>query len=129
MGESDEDLIDLAFSLRDLDPDSIPLNMLHPVPGTPFEGQHHLTPRRCLKILCMFRFLHPRREIRAAGGREWNLRSLQPLSLYVADSLFVDGYLTTPGQPAAEVQNMIEDLGFTVEVTYQPQVETVHHMA
>ena len=127
MGEADEDLIDLAFSLRELDPDSIPLNMLHPVPGTPFEGQHQLTPRRCLKILCMFRFLHPQREIRAAGGREWNLRSLQPLSLYVADSLFVDGYLTTPGQPAAEVQNMIEDLGFTVEVTYQPQVTTAHH--
>ncbi len=129
MGESDEDLIDLAFSLRDLDPDSIPLNMLHPVPGTPFDGKHQLTPLRCLKIMCMFRFLHPRRELRAAGGREWNLRSLQPLALYVADSLFVDGYLTTPGQPAAEVQNMIEDLGFTVEVTYQPQVETVHHMA
>ena len=127
MGEADEDLIDLAFSLRELDPDSIPLNMLHPVPGTPFEGQHQLTPRRCLKILCMFRFLHPRREIRAAGGREWNLRSLQPLALYVADSLFVDGYLTTPGQPAAEVQNMIEDLGFTVEVNYQPQVATAHH--
>ncbi|GJL53543.1 MAG: biotin synthase [Nitrospirales bacterium] len=124
MGESDEDLVDLAFSLRDLDPDSIPLNMLHPVPGTPFEGKHQLTPRRCLKILCMFRFLHPRREIRAAGGREWNLRSLQPLALYVADSLFVDGYLTTPGQPAAEVQNMIEDLGFTVEVTYQPEAAT-----
>jgi len=126
MGESDEDLIDLAFSLRDLDPDSIPLNMLHPVPGTPFEGTRQLSPRRCLKILCMFRFLHPRREIRAAGGREWNLRSLQPLALYVADSLFVDGYLTTPGQPAAEVQNMIEDLGFTVEVTHQPETATVH---
>ena len=114
MGESDEDLVDLAFSLRDLDPDSIPLNMLHPVPGTPFENQHQLTPLRCLKILCMFRMVHPRREIRAAGGREWNLRSLQPLALYVADSLFVDGYLTTPGQPASEVQQMIEDLGFTV---------------
>ena len=129
MGESDEDLIDLAFSLRDLDPDSIPLNMLHPVPGTPFDGKHQLTPLRCLKIMCMFRFLHPRRELRAAGGREWNLRSLQPLALYVADSLFVDGYLTTPGQPAAEVQKMIEDLGFTVEVNYQPQVTTAHHMA
>ncbi|MCA9470745.1 MAG: biotin synthase BioB [Nitrospirales bacterium] len=126
MGESDEDLVDLAFALVDLDPDSIPLNMLHPVPGTPFEGRHQLTPRRCLKIMCMFRMVHPRREIRAAGGREWNLRSLQPLALYVADSLFVDGYLTTPGQPASEVQQMIEDLGFTVEVNYQPHVTTTH---
>lgn len=119
MGESDEDLVDLAFALRDLNPDSIPLNMLHPVAGTPFEGKHELTPHRCLKILCLFRFLHPRREIRAAGGREWNLRSLQPMALYVADSLFVDGYLTTPGQPAPEVWKMIEDLGFTVEVDYK----------
>jgi len=119
MGESDEDLVDLAFALRDLNPDSIPLNMLHPVAGTPFEDKLELTPHRCLKILCLFRFLHPRREIRAAGGREWNLRSLQPMALYVADSLFVDGYLTTPGQPAPEVWKMIEDLGFTVEVEYQ----------
>ena len=119
MGERDEDLVDLAFALRELDPDSIPLNMLHPVSGTPFEDKQDLTPQRCLKILCLFRFLHPRREIRAAGGREWNLRSLQPMVLYVADSLFVDGYLTTPGQPAPEVWKMIEDLGFTVEVDYQ----------
>ena len=119
MGEGDEDLVDLAFALRELDPDSIPLNMLHPVSGTPFEDKQDLTPQRCLKILCLFRFLHPRREIRAAGGREWNLRSLQPMVLYVADSLFVDGYLTTPGQPAPEVWKMIEDLGFTVEVDYQ----------
>ena len=119
MGESDEDLVDLAFALRDVNPDSIPLNMLHPVAGTPLEEKQELTPHRCLKILCLFRFLHPRREIRAAGGREWNLRSLQPLALYVADSLFVDGYLTTPGQPAPEVWKMIEDLGFTVEVDYQ----------
>ena len=119
MGEHDEDLVDLAFALRDLNPDSIPLNMLHPVPGTPFEGKQDLTPQRCLKILCLFRFLHPKREIRAAGGREWNLRSLQPMVLYVADSLFVDGYLTTPGQPAPEVWKMIEDLGFTIEVDHQ----------
>ena len=120
MGERDEDLVDLALALREVNPDSIPLNMLHPVPGTPFEDTRDLSPLRCLKILCLFRFLHPRREIRAAGGREWNLRSLQPMVLYVADSLFVDGYLTTPGQPAPEVWKMIEDLGFTVEVDYQP---------
>ena len=120
MGESDDDIIDLALALRDVKPDSIPLNTLHPVPGTPLERCHDLTPQRCLKVLCLFRFLHPRTEIRMAGGREWNLRSLQPLALYVADSLFVDGYLTTPGQPAPEVWNMIRDLGFDLEVTYGP---------
>ena len=119
MGESDEDVIDLAMALREVKPDSIPLNTLHPVPGTPLEHCRHLTPQRCLKVLCLFRFLHPRTEIRIAGGREFNLRTLQPLALYAADSLFVGGYLTTPGQPAHDVWNMISDLGFEVEVDYQ----------
>ncbi len=114
MGESDEDLVDLAFALKDLNPDSIPLNMLHPIPGTPLADARHLTPQRCLKILCLFRFVHPQRELRAAGGREFNLRSLQPMALYVADSLFVNGYLTTPGQPAREVERMLADMGFEV---------------
>src|SRR4029078_9570958 len=97
MGEADDDLIELAMALRNVRPDSIPLNMLHPVSGTPLEGCDHLTPQRCLKVFCLFRFLHPRTEIRIAGGREHNLRSLQPLALYPADSVFVNGYLTTPG--------------------------------
>jgi biotin synthase len=73
-------------------------------------------------VLCLFRFLHPRTELRVAGGREHNLRSLQPLALYPADSIFVNGYLTTPGQPAPEVWGMIEDLGFIIEVDYQQPV-------
>lgn len=120
MGERDDDVIDLALALRDVKPDSIPLNTLHPMPGTPLEHCHHLTPQRCLKVLCLFRFLHPRTEIRIAGGREFNLRTLQPLALYAADSLFVGGYLTTPGQPAHEAWKMIEDLGFDIEVDYAP---------
>ena len=122
MGESNEDLIDLATALRDVKPDSIPLNMLNPVEGTPLENCDALTPQRCLKVLCLFRFLHPRTEIRIAGGREHNLRSLQPLSLYPADSVFVNNYLTTPGSPAPEVWGMIEDLGFKIEVDYQQPV-------
>lgn len=122
MGEQDEDLIDLAMALRDVKPDSIPVNTLHPVAGTPLEHCDQLTPQRCLKVLCLFRFLHPRTEIRIAGGREHNLRSLQPLALYPADSVFVNGYLTTPGQPAPEVWGMIKDLGFTIEVNYQQPV-------
>ena len=116
MGESDDDLIDLAMALRELRPDSIPINTLHPVAGTPLEDCRHLTPTHCLKVLCLFRFLHPRTEIRIAGGREHNLRSLQPMALYPADSVFVNGYLTTPGQPAPEVWQMIMDLGFRIEV-------------
>ena len=122
MGEQDEDLVDLAMALRDVKPDSIPLNMLNPVAGTPLALADHLTPQRCLKVLCLFRFLHPRTELRIAGGREHNLRSLQPLALYPADSLFVNGYLTTPGAPAPEVWGMIQDLGFTIEVDYRQPV-------
>jgi biotin synthase len=122
MGESDEDLIDLSAALREVQPDSIPLNMLNAVAGTPLEQCDHLTPQRCLKVLCLFRFRHPRTEIRIAGGREQNLRSLQPLSLYPADSVFVNNYLTTPGTPAPDVWRMIEDLGFTIEVNYQQPV-------
>ncbi len=114
MGENDDDVIDLAFSLREVGPDSIPINFLHPVEGTPLENCKQLTPHRCLKVLSLFRFLHPRKEIRVAGGREYNFRSLQPLALYAADSIFVDGYLTTPGQSADEAWQMIEDLGFTI---------------
>ncbi|MFO0774314.1 MAG: biotin synthase BioB [Nitrospiraceae bacterium] len=120
MGEQDEDLVDLAFALRELRPDSIPLNTLHPASGTPLEHCDHLTPMRCLKVLCLFRFLNPRTELRVAGGREHNLRWLQPMALFPADSVFVNGYLTTPGQPAPDVWKMVEDLGFEIQVQAEP---------
>ncbi|MFQ5683441.1 MAG: biotin synthase BioB [Candidatus Binatia bacterium] len=113
-GETDDDVIDMALAFRELDVDSIPVNFLHSIPGTPFEDKKQLTPQRCLKTLCLFRFINPSKEIRVAGGREVNLRSLQPMSLYPANSIFVDGYLTTPGQKATEAHRMIEDLGFEV---------------
>jgi biotin synthase len=124
MGEQDDDIVELALALREVRPDSIPLNMLHPVEGTPLQNCRHLTPQRCLKIFSLFRFLHPRTEIRVAGGREFNLRSLQPLALYAADSLFVNGYLTTPGQLAPDAWKMITDLGFEIEAEYQPADNT-----
>jgi biotin synthase len=115
MGETDDDLMDLAVSLRELGVDSIPINFLHPIDGTPFEGIKTLTPQRCLKILCMFRLVNPDKELRVGGGREINLRSLQPLSLYPANSLFVNGYLTTPGMDTSETHRMIADMGFEIE--------------
>ncbi len=115
MGEKAEDVIDLALSLRELDVDSIPVNFLHPIPGTPLENRDDLNPQYCLKVLCLFRFLNPSKEIRVAGGRERSLRSLQPLALYPANSIFMEGYLTTGGQSISEAHRMIEDLGFEVE--------------
>ena len=115
MGETDDDILDLAYAIRELAIDSVPINFLHPIGGTPMESFRHLTPIKCLKVLCLFRFLNPKSEIRAAGGREVNLRSLQPLALYPANSIFVEGYLTTPGQQHQEAHRMIEDLGFEIE--------------
>ncbi len=114
MGETDLDLIDVARVLRGLGVDSVPVNFLNPVSGTPLADVKELTPWRCLKILCLFRFILPKTEIRVAGGREVNLRSLQPLALYPGNSVFVDGYLTTSGQTAADAVRMVQDLGFEV---------------
>ena len=114
MGEKRHDVVDMAITLRDLGVQSIPVNFLNPVDGTPLAGRSDLTPRYCLKVLAMFRFVNPDRELRIAGGRELHLGSLQALGLYAANSLFVGDYLTTQGQaPEADYQ-MIRDLGFEV---------------
>jgi biotin synthase len=115
MGESNDDVIDLALSLRELGVTSVPINFLIPIPGTKFADVKKLTPQQCLRILCLFRFLLPSQEIRIAGGREVHLRSLQPLGLYVANSIFVGDYLTTPGQSATQDWDTIADLGFVLE--------------
>jgi biotin synthase len=115
MGESADDVIDLALSLRELQVTSVPINFLIPIPGTPFAGIDSLNPRHCLRLLCLFRFLLPSQEIRIAGGREVHLRSLQPLGLYAANSIFIGDYLTTPGQAAQADFEMIRDAGFVLE--------------
>src|SRR5205085_610851 len=89
MGESDDDVIDLAISLRELDVKSVPVNFLIPIAGTPFAERGGLDPRRCLRVLCLYRFILPSQEIRIAGGREVHLKSLQPLGLYPANSIFI----------------------------------------
>jgi biotin synthase len=115
MGESDEELVDVAFALRELDPDSVPVNFLIPFEGTPLGGQWNLTPQRCLRILAMVRFTCPDAEVRLAGGREIHLRSLQPLALHIVNSIFLGDYLTSEGQPGGRDLEMIADAGFAVE--------------
>jgi len=114
MGEDDIDIVRMARDLSDLGVHSIPVNFLNPIEGTPLAGNSDLNPRYCLKVLAMFRMMLPDREIRIAGGREMHLRSLQPLGLYAANSLFVGDYLTTKGQPADDDYRMLEDLGFEI---------------
>lgn len=115
MGEGDEDLLDVMYALKEVGATSIPVNFLDPRPGTPMADRPRLTPLRCLQVLAVFRLVHPRPDLRAAGGREVNLRSLQAAALLAANSIFTDGYLTTPGNtPSADLQ-MIRDAGFEIE--------------
>ena len=89
MGEKLDDIVSMAFDLRELGVQSIPLNFLNAIEGTPLETKSELTANDCLKSLAMYRFVNPDKELRISGGREIHLRSLQPLGLNVANSLFV----------------------------------------
>jgi biotin synthase len=116
MGETNTEIVEMAFALRELDADSIPINFLNAIPGTPLEKAGRTPAMKALKVLALFRFICPSKEIRVAGGREVNLRTLQPLSLYAANSVFVGDYLTTAGQEITTDHQMIEDLGFEIEL-------------
>ena len=119
MGERPRDVAAMALELRALGVESIPVNFLNPIEGTPLAGRQDLTPNYCLKVLAMFRLLNPTSEIRIAGGREMHLRSLQALGLYAANSIFVGDYLTTKGQLPEADYAMIRDLGFEVGGTVE----------
>lgn len=119
MGEKPEDVVDLAFHLRRLQPDSVPLNFLHPRHGTPLAGVWTLTPLRALRILSLFRFLHPSADLRVAGGRELHLGPYQPYALQVASSIFVGDYLTTKGRPPEADYRMIQEAGLHIETAGQ----------
>ena len=123
MKETKEDVIEIARALHALDADSIPVNFLHAIDGTKLEGVHELNPRYCLKVLALFRYINPTKEIRISGGREVNLGSLQPLGLYAANSIFLGNYLTTEGQENNQDIKMIEDIGFEIEL--MPKQEEV----
>ncbi len=114
MGESDDDIVEVAFALRDLGVDSLPVNFLIPIQGTPLAGRWELTPNRCLKILCLMRLTNPGSELRIAGGREHHLKSLQPMGLLIANSIFIGDYLTAKGQRPEDDLAMIRDLGFEI---------------
>jgi biotin synthase len=116
LGETDEDLLDLAFVLRELDVDSVPVNFLDARAGTPLAGYPRVEPGFALRALCMFRFVHPRTDLRVAGGREITLRALQVMALYPANSIFTQGYLTTAGATPHDDHQMIRDAGFELEL-------------
>jgi biotin synthase len=112
MGETAEDRCELAFALKELGADIVPINFLNPIPGTPFANQEPLTPLELLKSVACFRFILPGREIIIAGGRTANLRDVQSLVFMAgASGLMVGNYLTTLNQPVAQDLQMLKDLG------------------
>lgn len=115
MGETAEDIIKITEELKNLDVQSVPVNFFMPFEGHKVAGPQKLTPEYCLKILALFRLALPKAEIRAAGGREYHIKSLQALCLYPANSIFSQGYLTMGGQTPEETKQMILDAGFEIE--------------
>lgn len=141
MGEEPSDVVELALRLGRLRAEAVPVNFLLPIPGIRLMEEKtgagtspdavvmgasqagsepvpvlasRLNPRYCLKVLALFRLANPRCELRIAAGRELHLGPLQPLGLYAANSIFVNGYLTTGGQAPEEDYRMIEAMGFSI---------------
>jgi biotin synthase len=116
LGESPQQRLELAFSLRQLGIDCIPFNILNPRPGTPLEHSESIPPMEIIKTISLFRLVLPKGTIKIAGGREANLRDLQSLALLAgANGLIVGNYLTTPGRNAEDDFRMIKDLGFKLK--------------
>ncbi|NQU08873.1 MAG: biotin synthase BioB [Candidatus Abyssubacteria bacterium] len=130
MGESAEQRIEMALALGELDVDSVPLNFLNPIPGTRLEGAEPLRPLEILKTIAMFRLMLPDKDIRVCGGRERNLRSLQPLMFVAGANCTVLGnYLTTPGRDHNEDLDMISDLGLRAAAGGTLDTSHDHHAA
>jgi biotin synthase len=116
LGESPQQRLELAFSLRQLGIDCIPFNILNPRPGTPLENSDPVPPMEIIKTIALFRLVIPRGTIKIAGGREANLRDLQSLALLSgANGLIVGNYLTTPGRSSEDDLAMVKDIGLNIQ--------------
>jgi biotin synthase len=114
MGETREDRVDLAITLRELDINSIPINFLNPGEGTPLAGAQFLTPMECLKCIAVYRLLLPTKSIMVMGGREVNLRDLQTMMFFAgANGALLGNYLTTTGREREDDIQLIRDLDLT----------------
>jgi biotin synthase len=123
VGESDTQVLELALALRDLDVDAVPINFLVPIAGTRLEKAPGLSPLRCLKIIALFRFVLPEKDILICGGREANLRELHPLVLYAgASGIMTGNYLTTRGRSPEADLGMLDQLEFTLRAPFSRPV-------
>jgi biotin synthase len=112
LGEGWDARIELFSTLRELEVDSVPINFLNPRPGTPLEGANYLAPTECLRIIALARLMLPTRDVIICGGRQVNLRDLQPLIFAAgANGMMIGNYLTTPGRPPEDDLRMLSDLG------------------
>ncbi|MEW6236361.1 MAG: biotin synthase BioB [Candidatus Omnitrophota bacterium] len=111
LGETLEDRVDLALTLRELNVDTVPMNFLHPIPGTPLANAAPLPPLTCLITIALYRFMLPKQEIKICGGRDKNLRDLQSMIFFAgADSMMIGNYLTTAGRDPKQDWQMLRDL-------------------
>jgi len=114
MGESWEQRVELAFTLKDLDVDSVPINFLNPIQGTRLQDRPLLPPMEALKVIALYRYIFPRKDITICGGREATLKDFQSwLFAAGANGLMVGNYLTTLGRNMEMDLEMIQDLGLT----------------
>ncbi len=116
IGEDYKDRLELAFTLKRFKVQSIPINFLNPIKGTPLYNQSSLTPFEILRIIAVYRFIFPDKDIKVCGGREKNLRDLQSWIYYAgANGSMLGNYLTTIGRPVKEDLQMISDLEMEIE--------------
>ena len=114
LGEGITHRLELAATLRELNVDSVPINILNPIKGTPLSHMLPLSPLEILMTIAVFRFMLPDKDIKLCGGKEKNLRQLLPLGIMAgANSLMTGNYLTTTGRDSKLDQEMIADLGLT----------------
>jgi biotin synthase len=112
MGENRQDRVDMAFTLRELDVDSVPINFLVPIPGTPLADVAPLPRPEMFKVIAVYRCILPDKDLRVCGGRERHLGEEQDRMFEAgANATMIGNYLTTMGRPAAEDLLMIERLG------------------
>ena len=118
MGESKEDVVDMMFELKELNPESVPINFLLPVNGTRLAERDisALTPEYCIKVLCLARLMLPKSDIRCAAGREVYFKDYEKTLFKIVDSIFASGYLTEGGESLEKTFRTIEEAGFTWQV-------------
>src|SRR5512133_646389 len=114
LGENFQHRVEMAETLRELDVDTVPINFLNPVEGTRLADANFLTPMECLKIIAVYRFMLPEKNLTVCGGREKKLRELQSWIFLAGVSGVMTGkYLTTPGGEPEQDRQRMNDLEMT----------------